>query len=191
MLFTAPAVGAQAAAAPPGLSISITSANSDVHPGDRLSYVATLRNDGTSAIDGRLVVTVPSYVRISGAAGGDLTGSEASWTVQVPAGGSVTEKVTAVLGGIPKGELRITTLVGLYLGDAAQPVIRSAEADTIAGVTDPAHAASDAPARSGAVISPIGWIGIAAAGILIVAGLVAAFWVLRARRIRLSATHPN
>ena len=71
--------------------------------------------------------------------------------MKVPAGGSVTEHLVGVLNDIPKGQLRVTTLVGFYLGDATEPAIRSADAATIAGVKDPAHAVSDpAPKPSSA-----------------------------------------
>jgi len=181
LLAGGPATAA-AAAAPPGLSISIHNESGSVRSGDRLSYAATLRNDGTAAVDGRLVVTVPAYARITGATGGDLDGSDASWTVEVPAGASVTKKVSATVGDIPKGELRVTTLVSLYLGDATQPAIRSAEADAIAGVTDPARAVGEQPVGPNRA-APVAlvWIGVSAAAVLVAAVVVVA-WRFGRRR---------
>jgi hypothetical protein len=146
-----------------------------------LEYTATAKNSGTSPVDGRLLITVPAYLHVTAAGDATRTGVEASWAVTVPAGGSVTKKLDGVLDDIPKGELRVTTLVSLYIGDAAQPAIRSAEADTIAGVIDPARAVNDpAPARAGGAL-PIGWIalGIGALALVVVVG---AWWLARRAR---------
>ena len=175
-----PATAAEAVA-PPGLSVSIRNGSSEVHAGDRLAYTATVKNSGTSPVDGRLLITVPAYVRVTGAADAARSGVDTSWTVTVPAGGSVTKRLTGVLDDIPKGELRVTTLVSLYIGDSAQPAIRSAEADTIAGITDSAHAVNDPASTPGASDElPIAWIvlGVGVLGLLAVA---CTWWILRNR----------
>jgi hypothetical protein len=186
LLATVWAAGPAAAAeavAPPGLSVSIRSGSSEVRAGDRLEYTATVRNSGTSPVDGRLLITVPAYLRVASAAGATRSGLDTSWIVTVPAGGSVKKKLVGVLDDIPKGELRVTTLVGLYIGDATQPAIRSAEADTIAGITDPAHAINDpttAPSASDSL--PIGWI-VVGIGVLGLLAAVCAWWILRRRQL--------
>jgi len=185
----APATGAYAAApataraaAPAGLSVSIHNGSTEVRQGDRLAYTATVKNSGTDPVDGRLVITVPSYVQVTEAADADDSGADASWAVTVPPGGSVTKKLTGVLEKIPKGEVRVTTLVSLYLGDAKRPAIRSAEADTIAGVKDPAHAVSDqAGAASAPGLPPIAWVGLGIAAVVAI-GAVFAWQVTRRRR---------
>jgi len=178
-------------AAPAGLSISIHNDTGSVRTGDHLSYAATLRNDGTAAVDGRLVVTVPAYMRITAANGADLEGTDASWSVEVPAGASVTKNVSASLGDIPKGELRVTTLVSLYLGDATQPAIRSAEADTIAGITDPAHAEGDKAVDSSRPLpSVLVWIGIGVVAILVAVAALGGWWFARRRPMRTPEPRP-
>lgn len=168
------------AATPAGLSVSIHAGSGEVHPGDRLTYTATVRNEGTTPIAGRLVITVPDFVRVSDAGDAERAGSDTTWAVTAPAGGSVTKKLTGVLDKIPKGQLRVTTLVSLYLGDDAQPTIRSADAATIAGVKDPAHAVGDSPAKPSAVPSPSPWIAVGAAALAI--GAIAVWQLLRRRR---------
>jgi hypothetical protein len=185
VLAVGPMTAAQAVP-PTGLSISIHDGSSELHSGDKLAYTATVRNSGTAQVEGRLAITVPAYVHVTDAAGAERTGADSNWTVVVPAGGSVTKKLVGVLGNIPKAEVRVTTLVSLYVGDATQPVIRSAESDTIAGVKDPAHAVSDRPAESAA--TPIGWIGLAGGAIALVVVVVLAWGFGRRRRIHPSHT---
>jgi hypothetical protein len=180
VLTVGPMTAAQAVP-PTGLSISIRNDSSELHSGDSLAYTATVRNSGTTPVDGRLAITVPAYVRVTDATGADRSGADSNWTVVVPAGGSVTKKLVGVLGNIPKTEVRVTTLVSLYVGDATQPVIRSAESDTIAGVKDPAHAVNDQPAK--AASSPIGWIGLGIGAIALIGVLVLARSLGRRRRI--------
>ena len=178
-LVAAPVAAAEAAA-PAGLSISIQREGStEVHAGDSLTYTATVRNDGTDPVDGRLVITVPTYVEITDLGGAEGAGDDASWTVTVPAGESVTKTLTVKLDTIPKEELRVTTLVGLYLGDEAEPTIRSADAAAIAGVKDPAHASDDpdvAPASP--LASPLVWLVVGAVVVIV----AVAVWILVRRR---------
>jgi hypothetical protein len=98
----------------------------------------------------------------------------------------VSEKLTGVLAQIPKGQLRVTTLVSLYLGDQTQATIRSADAAVIAGVRDPAHAVGDRPTSP--AIQPwfVAVIGLA---ILMLAaiGALAAWRLIIQRRRRLRA----
>jgi len=176
-----------AAAAPPvGVSISINGGSAEVRAGDRLFYIATLRNGGTSAVEGRLVITVPDFVRVADAAGADRSGSAASWDVTVPVGGTVSEKLTGVLERIPKGELRVTTLASLYLAGETQPTIRTADAAAIEGVRDTARAAGDRPVTPAVQPWLVVWIGLA---ILVLAaiGALAAWRLVVRRRRRLRA----
>ncbi len=168
---------------PAGLSISIHDKSVDVRSDEPLAYVATVRNGGTATVEGRLVITVPTYVRITYSQGADQTDVSASWTVAVPAGGNVTKELGAYLGTIPKGELRVTTLVSFFLGDAKAPTIGSADANTIAGVTDPARAETGqtaAPPVAPAGL-PMAWIAV---GVLAVLAGIGVWWVTWRRRIR-------
>jgi hypothetical protein len=177
-MVTAPSAGA-VAAPPTGLSISIQSDRAEVHEDDSLTYTATVTNDGTEAVDGRLVITVPEYVRITDLGGADGSGVDASWTVTVAAGDSVTKTLSVRLDTIPEEELRVTTLVGFYLDDATEATIRSAHAAAIAGVEDPAHAVSDPspqPTEPPALL--LVGLGVGAAVVL----AATATWLLLRRR---------
>jgi len=189
VLLAAAPVSAADAAVPVGLSVSIHADSGQVQSGDRLAYTATVRNAGTDAVDGRLVVTVPGFVHIVEAEGADNTGLDATWTVTVAEGGTVTKKLIGELGAIPKGEVRVTTLVGLYLGDATQPAIRSADAAAIVGVRDPAHAVSDQAAKPAAAGLAIGWIGSGVGAVAVIA-TGAVWWLVRRRRTARRAVQP-
>lgn len=182
MLAVGP-VATAGAAVPTGLSVSIQDDHAEVHSGDRLTYTATVRNQGTSAVDGRLVITVPSFIHITAAGGADRAGLDASWTVTVPAGARVTKKLTGTLDDIPKGQVRVTTLVGLYLDDSAQPVIRSADAAAIAGVKDPAHAVKEQAPAPASTASPIVWVGLGIGAVILLAA-IASVWLVWRRKSR-------
>lgn len=181
LLAVGPAVAAEAAA-PAGLSVSIRAGNSEVRSGDRLAYTATVTNEGTSTVEGRLVITVPDFVRVVDAEGSDRSGADTSWAVTVPAGGSVSKKLIGVVDRIPEGQLRVTTLASLYLGDAPQPTIRSADAAAIEGVKDPAHAVGDQPAKPAAAPVPIIWICLGLVAVGAIATISARQFFLRRRR---------
>lgn len=169
MLAVVPVATAEAAG-PPGLSVSIRNGRGEVRSGDRIVYTTTVRNAGTDSVNGRLVITVPEFLSVTDPGGAHRTGLDASWAVTVPAGGSVTETLTGRLGTIPQNAVRVTTIVGFYVGDADRPAIRSAEADTIAGVTDPAHAVNDRSSGPRAPAAfPMGWVVLGLGAVLVLA----------------------
>ena len=183
LLAIAPAYVATAASSPAGLSVTIRNDNTQVQSGDQVKYTVTVKNAGVVPVDGRLVVTVPGYVSVLAAVGADRSGADASWPITVPAGGTVSKEVTGQLGAIPKGELRVTTLASFYLGDASEPAIRSAEADSIAGVSDPAHAVGERPTTA----QPGLWMGWIIGGTAVVIAIIAALVVVVLMRRRSGA----
>jgi LPXTG-motif cell wall-anchored protein len=139
----------QAAATPAGLSIALTDPAAQARSHSSLTYTARLTNSGTDLFTGRLVLTVPVYLTITGASGGTSTPHTVTWAIDVPAGGAFTRTATARIGAIPRGTLHVTSLATVYRGtSAANPaLIRAAHADKIAGVTDPPAPASRPAAR--------------------------------------------
>ncbi|HEV7742235.1 MAG TPA: hypothetical protein VGO65_07430 [Pseudolysinimonas sp.] len=176
---------AVAANGPAGLSIAIHNDSTEVRSGDALTYTVVVENSGSDRVDGRLVVTLPDFVRAVDVGGADRSGADLSWPISVAGGEKVTETVTGRIGEIPADEVRVTTLAGVYLGDASEPAVRTAEADAIAGVADPAHAVADRPATASAGPA-LGWI-IGGAGGVIAAGLLVLVMMARRRQSRLSA----
>lgn len=154
----------------------------------RVVYTAKLSNSGTNPVTANLVLTVPDYLTYRDTAGATVSKQNAEWPVTVPAGQSVTKKVTARIGSIPKAEKRVTSLATVYTGKTTGvPLIRSADASSIAGVKDAPAVAQSAPAqaKASAVKSDdhhTSWIVGSSIGVaaLLVAAAVALF--LRQRR---------
>lgn len=173
-----------AAGAPPtGLSVALTDGRSQVQSDITVTYTATLTNQGAEPVSASLVLTVPAYVTISDAPGATIAKSDATWPVTVNPGKSVKQTAVARIGAIPKGELRVTSLISVYQGKVTTgvPIIRSADTNTIKGVTDPKTATSSAGTTAGhSSTTPIVWIVIA----VVVLALVALGLVLVARKRR-------
>jgi hypothetical protein len=178
-----------ASAAPPvGLSITLGDAVQQVHPHQRATYSVTLDNQGGRAVSGHLVLETPNYVVVSDRHG---TGKhQQTWSVTVPAGKSVTRTAAVRIGSIPPTELRVTSLAWLVRGRVGSlPLVRTADADRIAGVRDPARSISAAavPRRPAALApdssgGPAGLIGWSLAAF--VAAVVAGGVILHRRRSR-------
>jgi hypothetical protein len=185
-LLGAPAASAAAvstSAPPPGLSITVTDNTTQTAPGADLTYVTKVANAGVKSVKGILVIELPAYVTYAGGTHAAVKGQDASWAVTIPAGGSVSRSVGAHVGTIPHGELRVTTLASLYLSThATQPLVRTAESNTIRGVVDTAHTVgAPPPVSSGAL--PL-WVIVGAAALVV---LIALTVVLLARRQRMTA----
>ena len=145
-LVAGPAAAA-AAPVPTGLSITLADGRSQVHSDQDVTYTSRITNAGSRKVTGSLVLTVPSYVKIDKTRGATLRTAGLVWHVSVPAGKSVTRTVSAHIGTIPKDQLRVTTLASLYKGKRTNgvPVIRTAVANRITGVPDPAAPATQPP----------------------------------------------
>lgn len=149
-VFSASATATPAApakAAPVGLSVTISDGVKQVHPNLDVTYTAKLSNSGTKPVTANLVLTVPGYLTYRDTAGAKVSKQDAEWPVTVAAGQSVTKKVTARIGSIPKAERRVTSLATVYTGKTTGvPLIRSADASSIAGVADLPNTAKATPA---------------------------------------------
>ncbi|HKC27033.1 MAG TPA: hypothetical protein VKB75_03380 [Jatrophihabitans sp.] len=193
MVATAAGWSSSAAAAPSPvrLSISITDGVARIH--HKATYAATITNQGSAGENGTLLVTVPEYLRYTRVSGnGKITRTGVRWKVTVAAGTQLTERVTVRVTAIPKFAVRVTTLASFYLGRVSgTPVIRTADADRIAGVKD--AALSPAP-RSQASAEPAVhptrhesranlWllVGLPVFALLVLAGLL--WWRVRGRKM--------
>jgi hypothetical protein len=177
------APSAQAATPPPGLSVTISDATAQTTSKATLTYTSTLTNAGTRPVTAQLVLAIPGYASYVQATGATVDKQNATWPVTVPAGRSVVKKASVTLGTIPQGEVRVTTLISVYLpGHPPTLLIRSAEANRIQGVSDPAHTVNTAGANRGGSrpISAGTVAAIAVPGVLVL--LLVGAWALRARR---------
>jgi Domain of unknown function DUF11 len=196
------AVTAAAAPAAPSLSITVSDGHSTVRPHSRAEYTLTVVNEGTRRASGVLTFAAPSnigYQRVS--SGGRITSDAIRWKITVGAGASRTERVTVRLRAIPQSAVRVTMLASFYLGAVTStPLIRTADADRIAGRADPAPAPPLRPltpvqhpaASSGSDHDTVDWAVITAAALLFCGlGLLLRRQVRRSHAAGVTETEPD
>lgn len=170
-------------AVPQGLSISITDDEDEVAPNSDTTYTAILVNGGAKSVSAIVTVTVPDYAQLSNAVDGDVNGTTATWTIKVKPGEEKDFTAEVHVGDIPETEYRVTTIASVYLDSVEDaPLIRSADANTIPGVTDPVVVVPGAEPQE----ASNGWltlgIVVLVALVVVVILLIAVFVRTRGRR---------
>ena len=173
---------APAASAAPEMSVTISDDVTTVKAGEALTYTTTVENMGADPVDVKVVVSVPSYLSIGDAGGGAVEKNATTWTITVAPHEKSSVKLAGKIGTIPKSEVRVTAVASVYVGDAASPLVRSADADHIQGVADtpsPRASASSSAGQQGIN----GWaIVIGVAAVIVLAAIITAVVVLLRRR---------
>ena len=183
-----------AVAPPSGLSIAITDGVKQIKSGATLHYTASVTNDGVKPLTGELAITIPTYARFTDDGSAKVSKVNASWSVTVKPGKTTSQRISVVVGAIPKQEYRVTTLATLYpSATSTQILVRSADPDSIAGVTDPAHTVS---VRSEAGAHPLSAASVVAivAGValILIAATIGAYWWARKRgRLAIAGRQPR
>jgi uncharacterized repeat protein (TIGR01451 family) len=162
---------APAAAPPrtPGLTISVTDGRAAATAGDRLTYTVSVRDTGTVAAP-QLKVTQtlsPGLEFLSASGGGVATAGQVAWRGSLPAGGSQSFRVTALVTRTPARELRLAAVACVALPGASRPIVCAAHLDQLPA----AAAAADSVARSGSSshdlpVYAIGGLVVLTAGLL-------------------------
>lgn len=162
----------------PQLSITLTNERDEIRPGEELTFTAEIRNTGAT-IAGRVVLDAPAYMALGATDGATVADATATWDATLEAGSTTTVSVPATVGDIPETETRVTTLVSVYIGDSPAPVVRTAVANRIVGVTDGASPAAG-QADGGAAL--LAWIIAGAVLVVLLAAAAIVLAVLRRRR---------
>ena len=92
------------AAAPAGLSVTITDGSDEVTSNTGVTYTAELTNAGSEPVTATLVITVPPFATLKAAEGGEIAApaaTDATWTVTVDPGASASVTASATIGAIP------------------------------------------------------------------------------------------
>lgn len=158
------------------LSVTLSDGVETVASGDAVTYQAEVRNDGDT-IDTDIVLEAPDYVSLDEADDAVVEASRATWSLALPHG-TTTFELPASIGEIPDDDARVTTLLSVYVGEAAAPVVRTAVANRIAGVDDEPVASAPVPI--------VAWV---AGGAAILLALIAVALLIVMRRRRAAREH--
>ncbi|MEU4804267.1 hypothetical protein [Actinosynnema sp. NPDC023587] len=159
-----------------GLSISIDNAHDQVRGGDELAYEITVRNTGSSDVEGlRVSQSVPPGLRVVTAdQDGRTSETSVEWTATVPAGKDLTLTDKAVFDTAPDGTARLASSVCAYRPGETRPLVCSTDSDELA-------AAVPASAQSSAWWWPP-VLAVVVLAVVVLAVAVGAFALFRRRR---------
>lgn len=170
---------------PSGLSITLADGRSQVRSDLDVAYVAKLTNTGSRAVRTRVRLQLPDYVTVTTAARVEVGKHEVTWRTTVRPGTTVTRTAKAHIGTIANSDVRVIALASVYpIGRWYRvPLIRTAlantiagihhPANTIAGINHPAHTiAPPAAARSGHDVAANLWllVGLPITAVVLLAG---------------------
>lgn len=181
-LLPVAAGSASAASAPPELSVTLSADEEVVRSGDEVTLTATVSNVGAAEMPVRVVLELPSYVSVTDAPDAEIDGTLATWQVTLGAAQQKAWETDVVIGSIPDGEVRVTSLLSAFLGDQKRPLVRTAHAASIHGVADTPRPIPVDAAEGPAV--NLGLIAAIAVPVVLLGG--GGFWWWR-RRVRAEA----
>jgi uncharacterized repeat protein (TIGR01451 family) len=161
----------------PSLNISVTDGRAAATTGDRLTYTVSVRDTGaTAASHLKITQTLSQGLRFVSASGnGVATAGHVAWHATVPAGGTRTFRVVALVTRPPARVLRLAAVACVARQGGSRPIVCAAHLDQL-----PA-AANESAARSGSPGSNL-TAYIAGGLAVLTAGLLT---VIAARRTRL------
>jgi uncharacterized repeat protein (TIGR01451 family) len=172
-----PAVRAQASAGP-ALTISVSDGRTAANPGDRLTYVVTLRDTGQAGAP-HLEVTQtlpPGLDFLSASPRETATGGKVTWPAAIPAGGTQTFRMVGRVTRTPARLLRLAAVACASARGGSRPIVCAAHLDRLPAAT------SASVSRTGRLA---GMPALAYAGVGLVLLVAAAFAALARRRVRL------
>ncbi len=170
---TAPAVRS---ARIPSLAISVTDGQAAATTGDRLTYTVSVRDTGTVAAPHlKITQTLSSGLKfVSASSDGVATAGQVAWHASLPAGGTRTFRVTALVARTPARELRLAAIACAVLPGSSRPIVCAAHLDRLPAAAAGATAGSGS-SRSNLLAYGAGGLAVLAAGL---------FTVMAGRRVR-------
>ena len=165
----------------PGLTISVTDGRGAATAGDRLTYTVRVRDTGIAAAPHLKITQTlsPGLEFLSASGHGVATIGQVAWHASLPAGGTRTFRLTALVTRTPAEELRLSAVACVAVPGGGRPIVCAAHLDQLPAAAAAAESAA-AAARPG---SSSGHLPVYAAGGLAVlaAGLLTA---IAGRRMR-------
>ena len=166
----------------PGLTISVTDGRGAATAGDRLTYTVRVRDTGIAAAPHLKITQTlsPGLEFLSASGHGVATIGQVAWHASLPAGGTRTFRLTALVTRTPAEELRLSAVACVAVPGGGRPIVCAAHLDQLPAAAAESAAAAAAAARPG---SSSGHLPVYAAGGLAVlaAGLLTA---IAGRRMR-------
>jgi uncharacterized repeat protein (TIGR01451 family) len=162
----------------PALAISVTDGRAAAAAGDRLTYTVSVRDTGTRAAPHlRITQTFSPGLKLVSASGGGVTEArQVAWRAALPAGGTRTFRVVALVTRTPALVSRLAAVACAALPGSSRPVVCAAHLDRL-----PAAAAGPAAAGSRSSGSKLLTYGGGGLAVLVAAALLT---VIASRRIR-------
>jgi uncharacterized repeat protein (TIGR01451 family) len=151
----------------PGLTISVTDGRAAATAGDRLTYTVSVRDTGIAAAPHLKITQTlsPGLEFLSASGNGMAKAGQVAWDASLPAGGTRTFRLTALVTRTPAREVRLAAIACVALPGGGRPIVCAAHLDQL-----PAAAAESA-ARSGSSsgnlpVYAVGGLAVLAAGLL-------------------------
>jgi uncharacterized repeat protein (TIGR01451 family) len=162
----------------PGLTISVTDGRAAATAGNRLTYTVSVRDTGIAAApDLKITQTLsPGLEFLSASGKGVATAGRVAWHASLPAGGTQTFRVTALVTRTPARELRLAAVACVALPGGSRPTVCAAHLDQLPAAAVAAPAAGSGSSRSNLTEYAAAGLAVLAAGLLT---------VIAGRRIRL------
>jgi uncharacterized repeat protein (TIGR01451 family) len=162
----------------PGLTISVTDGRAAATAGNRLTYTVSVRDTGIAAApDLKITQTLsPGLEFLSASGKGVATAGRVAWHASLPAGGTQTFRVTALVTRTPARELRLAAVACVALPGGSRPTVCAAHLDQLPAAAVAGPAAGSGSSRSNLTVYAAAGLAVLAAGLLT---------VIAGRRIRL------
>ena len=153
----------------PGLTISVTDGRAAATAGARLTYTVSVRDTGVAAATHLKITQTmsPGLEFLSASGNGAATAGQVAWQASLPAGGTQTFRVTALVTRTPARVLRLAAVACVALPGGSRPIVCAAHLDQLPA----AAAAAESAARSGSSsrnlpVYAAGGLAVLAAGLL-------------------------
>lgn len=130
----------------PSLAISVSDGRATAAAGDRLTYTVSVRDTGSRAAPHlKITQTLSQGLEFVSASGdGVATAGRIAWHATVPAGGTRTFRVIALVTRPPAQVSRLAAIACVAVAGGSRPIVCAAHLDRLPAAAQPAAAGSGA-----------------------------------------------
>lgn len=153
----------------PGLTISVTDGRAAATAGDRLTYTVSVRDTGIAAAPHlRITQTLsPGLEFLSASGNGVARAGQVAWHASLPAGGTRTFRLTALVTRTPARAVRLAAVACVTLPGGGRPIVCAAHLDQLPAAAAAAERAARSGSSSGNLpVYAVGGLAVLAAGLL-------------------------